>query len=181
MAHSENTWVSRSETPVCVFLWHSLHLTFCHGGSLWTFYKAEWENFLVGNTSQWSPVSTSEMQSNSSHSKWTIPVQSCTSKIGKCGKQQIESKDWAPRCICGALGPGRFVVCGASFWNSADTGRAASMGHRAEEWLSEELSSESIKQQCYLLITLDSIEREKKTIQHTNEILSVTPIDLPTN
>lgn len=121
------------------------------------------------------------MQSNSSHGKWTIPIQSCTTGIGKYGKQQIESKDWAPRYICGALGPGRFMVCRASFRNSADTRLAASMGHRAEEWLSEELSSESIKQQCYLLITLDSIEREKKIIQHTNEILSVTPIDLPTN
>lgn len=56
------------------------------------------------------------------------------------------------------------------------------MGHRAEEWLSEELSSESIKQQGYLLTTLDSIERaKKKKIHHKNEILSVAPIGLPTN
>lgn len=57
------------------------------------------------------------------------------------------------------------------------------MGHRAKEWLSEELSSESIKQQGYLLTTLDSIERakKKKIIHHENEILSVAPIGLPTN
>lgn len=37
------------------------------------------------------------------------------------------------------------------------------MGHGAtKEWLSEELSSESIKQQGYLLTTLDFIEKEKK-------------------
>lgn len=46
---------------------------------------------------------------------------------------------------------------------------------------SEELGSESIKQQGYLLTTLDSIEKEKKIIHHENEILSVTPIGLPTN
>lgn len=56
------------------------------------------------------------------------------------------------------------------------------MGHRdPEEWLSEELGSESIKQQGYLLTTLDSIEKEEKIIHHKNEILSVTPIGLPTN
>lgn len=57
------------------------------------------------------------------------------------------------------------------------------MGHRAKEWLSEELSSESIKQQGYLLTTLDSIERAKKIIiiHHETEILSVAPIGLPTN
>ena len=46
---------------------------------------------------------------------------------------------------------------------------------------SEELGSESIKQQGYLLTTLDSIEKEKKIIHQENEILSVTPIGLPTN
>lgn len=60
------------------------------------------------------------------------------------------------------------------------------MGYRAKEWLSEELSSESIKQQGYLLTTSDSIERAKKIviimiIHYKNEILSVAPIGLPTN
>lgn len=73
------------------------------------------------------------------------------------------------------------MIWGTSFWNSADIGLAASMGHRAKEWLSEELGSESIKQQGYLLTTLDSIEKEKKIIHHRNEILSVAPIGLPTN
>lgn len=42
-------------------------------------------------------------------------------------------------------------------------GLPASMGHRAAKaWLSEELSSESIKQQGYLLTILDFIEKEKK-------------------
>lgn len=61
-------------------------------------------------------------------------------------------------------------------------GLASSTGHRApKEWLSEELDSESIKQQGYLLTTLDSTEKEEKIIHHENEILSVTPIGLPTN
>lgn len=73
------------------------------------------------------------------------------------------------------------MIRGASFWNSADTGLAASMGHRSQGVASEELGSESIKQQGYLLTTLDSIKKEKKIIHHENEILSVTPIGLPTN
>lgn len=55
------------------------------------------------------------------------------------------------------------------------------MGHKAtEEWLSEELSSESIKHRGYLLTVLYFIEKEGK-IHYENEILSVTPIGLPTN
>lgn len=60
-------------------------------------------------------------------------------------------------------------------------GLPASMGHKAtEEWLSEELSSESIKHRGYLLTVLYFIEKEGK-IHYENEILSVTPIGLPTN
>ena len=54
-------------------------------------------------------------------------------------------------------------------------------GSQGQGVASEELGSESIKQQGYLLTTLDSIKKEKKIIHHENEILSVTPIGLPTN
>ena len=92
-----------------------------------------------------------------------------------------DQKALGPWCVCGALRPGKPHDMRSQFLKLSRHRAGCQHGSQGQGMASEELGSESIKQQGYLLTTLDSIEKEKKIIHHENEILSVTPTGLPTN
>lgn len=143
LAHPKNTWVSRSEMPVGVLLSSSLHL-------------APWKQFVDLLQSRMKDLLGGQLkstnpQSPSQKSNQVPPIANGASppQLYRWNKEAWRAASWVKTlgsevCLWGFRTRKAHGVC--SQFLKLRTGLAANMGHRVEEWLSEELSSESIKQ-----------------------------------
>lgn len=116
--------------PTCSF-----HPALCHGSSVWTFYQVEWGIFSVGHHQ--SPLHKANKTPCTANGD---PLQTDMSGIEKYGRQQTGK---TPGSLVGLwdFRTRKAYDLRSQFLKFSRHRLAASMGHRATEWLSEELGS----------------------------------------